>query len=127
VPVAAAGKVGLKASEKFFQKAGQWIASWFKIGKSRKAVDAPRGAGKALKHDYKYHPRIRYRGVQDPKAHNFPYSFDDMILKTKPIKQPDGSLLYRKKGTLNGKEGYFEIAVNPENGTIFHRTFRRKR
>ncbi len=76
------------------------------------------------KHGFKYHPRIRQRGLQDPKAHNFPYSFDDIILKTNPIKQKDGSLLYILEGILNEKRGVFEIAINTETKTIFHRTFR---
>jgi hypothetical protein len=78
----------------------------------------------AFQHGYKYHPRVRQRGVEDPRAHNFPYSFDDVILKEAPIKQADGSLLYRKRGSINGKSGVYEIAVNPETGTIFHRTWR---
>jgi hypothetical protein len=47
-------------------------------------------------HSYTYHPRIRARGVEDPSAHNFPYSFDDEILATDPKVQKDGSLLYQK-------------------------------
>ncbi len=78
---------------------------------------------KPYTHNFKYHTRIRARGVQDPIAHNFPYSFDDIILKTKPIIQKDGSLLYRSPGTLNGKNGIFEICINPNSNTIFHRTF----
>jgi len=49
--------------------------------------------------------------LQDPVAHNFPYSFDDVILKVKPITQTDGSLLFRQAGTLNGKSGFFEIGI----------------
>ena len=37
------------------------------------------------KHSFKYADRVRMRGVQDPVSHNFPYSFDDAILATKPI------------------------------------------
>lgn len=80
-------------------------------------------ADDAFKHGLQYHPRIRSGALQDPKAHNFPYSFDDVILKQGPIKQADGSFLYRLEGSLNGKNGFFEIAVNPETRTIFHRTF----
>ena len=98
------------------------------------AVGASRGAGSGvsggvkggtniLKHGYKYASRIRARALQDPVAHNFPYSFDDEILKVEPIIQADGSLLFRKAGTLNGKSGFFEIALNPNTKTIFHRTF----
>ena len=72
----------------------------------------------------KYHPRIRVRGMQDPKAHNFPYSFDREIFKMKPTVQNDGSLLYKLEGTLNNNHGVFEIAVNPKTNVIFHRQFK---
>ncbi|MBV6462382.1 MAG: hypothetical protein HJHJAOHD_02531 [Flavobacteriales bacterium] len=84
---------------------------------------ATRRSTNAFKHSYKYASRIRARALQDPVAHNFPYSFDDVILKAKPIAQADGSLLFRKAGTLNGKSGFFEIGLNPNTKTIFHRTF----
>ncbi len=71
-----------------------------------------------------YHPRIRIRALQDPSAHNFPYSFDRVILKSNPVLQKDGSLLYRVNGSLNRKSGVFEVALNPETQVIFHRTFR---
>jgi hypothetical protein len=77
----------------------------------------------AFKHTFKYHSRIRARALQDPVAHNFPYSFDDIILQAKPVIQKDKSLLYKYAGSLNGKEGFFEIGLNPSTNTIFHRTF----
>ncbi len=86
----------------------------------------PRVAGAAddaFTHGYSYHPRIRARGLQDPVGHNFPYSYDDVILRSTPVRQADGSLLYRTPGSINGKDGFFEIALNPDTGTIFHRTF----
>jgi RHS repeat-associated protein len=73
---------------------------------------------------YEYHPRIRMRALQDPVAHNFPYSFDEVILKSNPIKQVNGTFLYRQTGTLNGRSGVFELGVNNESKIIFHRTFR---
>jgi len=85
--------------------------------------DVLRSADDAFTHRYDYHPRIRARGVQDPLGHNFPYSYDDVILRMTPVRQADGSLLYRAPGSLNGKDGFFEIARNPDTGTIFHRTF----
>ncbi len=95
------------------------------------STPAARGGGRvaddAFEHGYKYHPRVRQRGVEDPRGHNFPYSFDDAILKEQPIPQPDGSLLYRKPGAINDTEGIFEIGLNPDTGTIFHRTFRSPR
>ncbi|GAB3769477.1 DUF6531 domain-containing protein [Microlunatus parietis] len=79
----------------------------------------------AYSHNYSYHPRIRARGLEDPRAHNFPYSFDDTVLSATPITQADNSLLYRQPGSINGSDGVFEIAVNPETELIFHRTFRK--
>jgi len=39
----------------------------------------------AFTHEWNYLPRIRKRGVEDPKSHNYPYSFDDIILQEKPL------------------------------------------
>ncbi|WP_244461338.1 DUF6531 domain-containing protein [Rhodococcus sp. ZPP] len=64
------------------------------------------GSDRAFDHGYDYHPRIRERGLEDPTGHNFPYSFDDQILRHEPTVQRDGSLLYRADGFLNGKPGY---------------------
>ncbi|MDZ7679296.1 MAG: RHS repeat-associated core domain-containing protein [Acidimicrobiales bacterium] len=85
--------------------------------------DVTAAADDAFTHGYSYHPRIRARGLQDPVSHNFPYSYDDVILRSTPVRQADGSLLYRTPGSINGKDGFFEIALNPDTGTIFHRTF----
>ena len=87
-------------------------------------VWTPLQASKVNNHSFEYHPRIRIRALQDPVAHNFPHSFDKVILKTKPITQANGTLLFRKAGTLNGKQGFFEIGLNSETKVIFHRTFR---
>jgi RHS repeat-associated protein len=87
------------------------IFKWFKKGKK---------CGVA----YDYAPRVRARGVEDGVGHNFPYSFDNAILQTNPTIQPDGSWLYRMPGTINNTDGVFEIALNPETRTIFHRFFR---
>lgn len=83
-----------------------------------------RGVGVGDKIKITYHPRIRQRGVEDPKYHNFPYSMDKKILSVKPIKQQDGSLLYQKSGFVNGKQGNYEIVLNPKTGVIFHRQFK---
>jgi RHS repeat-associated protein len=92
--------------------------------KETQAAKGARAGEDAFSHGLKYHPRIRARGVEDPLAHNFPYSFDDVVLKETPTLQKDGSLLYRKVGSINGKDGVYEIGVNQETGTIFHRTWR---
>ena len=44
-------------------------------------------------------------------------------VKQSPINQADGSLLHRLEGSLNGNDGFFEIAINPETNTISHRIF----
>ena len=66
-----------------------------------------------------YAPRIRERAVEDPKGHNFPYSFDQVILKTKPTTIKGGALGYAMKGFLNGKEVVYNMIV--KNGKIVHR------
>ena len=76
----------------------------------------------------KYADRVRARAVQDPKAHNFPHSYDrEIIQSSTPVLRKDGSLQYNHKGSMSGKEGVFEITINPETGTIFHRNFRPNR
>ncbi len=110
---------------KVFRAWGQGRRIFSRVRQLTRAAKAEkRVAEKAFKHGYKYNPRVRARGVEDPVAHNFPYSFDDVILKEKPIVQSDGSLLYRKTGSINGEDGVYEIAVNPTTNTIFHRTWR---
>lgn len=73
--------------------------------------------------DYPYAPRIRERAVQDPKSHNFPYTFDKEILKTTPIPKKNGYNIYQKEGSMTGKDGLFEIGVT-KDGIIDHRFFR---
>jgi hypothetical protein len=77
----------------------------------------------AYKHKYKYDSRVRARGVEDPTSHNFPYSFDDKILSIKPTVTSSGYKIFRLKGTMNDKNGVFEIGLKP-NGVIDHRFFR---
>lgn len=75
-----------------------------------------------FRHNYRYHPRIRARGVQDPRFHNFPYSLDDEILRQAPIRTSRGTDLYRLEGQVGDRRGHFEIAVN-DRGVIVHRQF----
>jgi RHS repeat-associated protein len=72
---------------------------------------------------YTYAPRVRARGVEDPVSHNFPYSFDKHILQTPAIPQKNGYNIYQLPGSMNGKNGVFEIGVNSKN-VIDHRFFR---
>jgi RHS repeat-associated protein len=100
------------------------VAEWhtFLVGEDRVVVHN----ANCSSHGYTYDSRIRMRGTEDPRGHNFPYSFDDEILSQTPINQPDGSLLYTMPGVINGTHGFFEIGVNPTTGVIFHRSFRAK-
>lgn len=49
----------------------------------------------------------------------------DVILREKAIAQADGCLLFRESGPINGKDGTYEIALNPDTGVTFHRTLRK--
>jgi RHS repeat-associated protein len=91
----------------------------FNIKESSTSNSDVGGSAKNLKYD----PRVRARAVEDPVSHNFPYSFDEEILATKPIPQKNGYNIFQKAGTLNGKEGVFEIGVT-KDGIIDHRFFR---
>ena len=62
-------------------------------------------------------------GIQDPVSHNFPYSFDDAILSTKAIPKANGYNIYRLRGSMNGKTGFYEIGRS-KSGIIDHRFFR---
>jgi hypothetical protein len=75
------------------------------------------------KNGLRYDPRVRARGVEDPVSHNFPYSFDKQVLKTKPVNKKNGYKIYQKQGTMNGKAGAYEIGTK-KNGVIDHRFFR---
>lgn len=63
------------------------------------------------------------RAVQDPVSHNFPYSFDDEILSTNPLLKVNGYKIFQQQGTMNGKNGVFEIGLT-KDGIIDHRFFR---
>ena len=92
------------------------------VGGSREKA-AAKGGTNAFTHNYKYADRVRVRGVQDPVSHNFPYSFDDAILSTKPILKENGYKIFQQSGTMNGKNGVFEIGLT-KDGIIDHRFFR---
>ncbi|KXZ65124.1 putative deoxyribonuclease RhsC [Acinetobacter venetianus] len=93
---------------------------------------------KAFTHEFKYADRVRARAVQDPVSHNFPYSFDDLILSSKPLPQKNGYNIYQFPGSMTGKvvtnpitgirtqtykDGVFEIGKT-KDGIIDHRFFR---
>ena len=78
---------------------------------------------RVYKHAFKYAARVRLRGVQDPVSHNFPYSFDDVILSNEPILKENGYKIFQQPGIMNAKNGVFEIGVT-KDGIIDHRFFR---
>ena len=81
-------------------------------------------AGPPQKPDKKnYAPRVRKRGVEDPRSHNFPYSFDDIILSVNPLLKANGYRIYQAPGHMNKMSGVFEMGVN-RAGEIDHRFFR---
>lgn len=83
-------------------------------------------AEKGLINAEKYAPRVRMRGLEDPKSHNFPYSFDKEILSTPAIPKKNEYNIFQKEGTMNGKTGVFEIGKT-KDGIIDHRFFRPNR
>ena len=90
---------------------------------SKSAVETVKTSTNVYKHSFKYADRVRMRGVQDPVSHNFPYSFDDAILSTNPILKNNGYKMFQQSGTMNGKNGVFEIGLT-KDGIIDHRFFR---
>jgi RHS repeat-associated protein len=74
-------------------------------------------------HSLKYAPRVRMRALEDPVSHNFPYSFDDLILNQNAIPKNNGYRYFQQEGFMNGKQGVFEIGVT-KDGIIDHRFFR---
>ena len=66
---------------------------------------------------------VRMRGLQDPVSHNFPYSFDKLILKGNPQILNNGYRRYRHPGFMNKTRGVYEIGVT-KTGIINHRFFR---
>jgi len=74
-------------------------------------------------HNHPYAPRVFERGKQDPRSHNFPYSYDAYILRTQPKTGPDGYSIYQLPGHMGKTEGVFELGVNAD-GVIDHRFFR---
>ncbi|KLN61002.1 hypothetical protein WH96_11300 [Kiloniella spongiae] len=74
-----------------------------------------------------YTKRVLKRQLDDPRYHGFPYSFDNLILKTTPIMKPKGYRLYQYPGYALGdnklNKGVYELGVRID-GVINHRVFR---
>lgn len=85
-----------------------------------KILNAEKGI---LNAELNYAPRVRMRGLEDPKSHNFLYSFDDAILSTTPIPKKNGYNIFQLEGSMNGKNGVYEIGKT-KDGIIDHRFFR---
>ncbi len=105
----------------FANPIGAEVSAW-RSG-ARGMATAAKTSTNVYKHSFKYADRVRMRGVQDPVSHNFPYSFDDAILATKPIPKNNGYQMFQLNGTMNGKNGVFEIGLT-KDGIIDHRFFR---
>jgi RHS repeat-associated protein len=67
------------------------------------------------------------RAEESGPYHNFPGSFDDIILKNPPQKISDSYWKYTEPGMINGRAGTFELGVKPApNGNLItkHRFFK---
>lgn len=78
---------------------------------------------KVIKYQLEDRQLIEINGPANNTYHDFPYSFDDVILSQTPTKNDNGGLWYRLAGTINGKDGFFELGVNPLRSTIVYRRF----
>ncbi|WP_022927475.1 RHS repeat-associated core domain-containing protein [Patulibacter americanus] len=93
-----------------------------RIGRGlREIADTPLDRG------YRYHPAAIHKGIKDPVGHGYPFSFDREIFAQPSRLQEDGSIFFRQRGGVNSRDGYFELAINPEDRTIVHRSFRNKK
>ena len=75
------------------------------------------------KRPYIYDPKVWNKASTEATMHNFPYSFDQVILKSRPLIKSGGYQIYRLPGTVNEYSGFFEIGVRKPN-VIDHRFFR---
>ncbi|MEP3893166.1 MAG: hypothetical protein ABJN52_04125 [Litorimonas sp.] len=88
-----------------------------------RAALAARQFAKNLPNGLRYADKVRKRALTDPKAHNYPYSYDKSIASTRPTSvSPTGYTKVSKPGYLNGKLGKFELGIRPD-GIIDHRGF----
>jgi RHS repeat-associated protein len=92
-------------------------------GSGKNTSETALGIKRPYKHKLKYDERVRKRATQDPSGHNFPYSFDDIILATKPELRPGGYKMYQVKVKEGKKVKVYEIGVT-KDGVIDHRVFR---
>jgi RHS repeat-associated protein len=89
--------------------------------------EAAEGEGEAageVGEGLQYSDRVAARSAQDPGPnHNFPSSFDNEIIQNgQKTVGSNGYTQYNLRGSINGKEGTYEIGV--QNGQIVHRFFR---
>ena len=68
------------------------------------------------------------RAEESGPFHNFPGSFDDVILSGNRKVVTENYILYTERGSLNGRHGTFEIGTRPaasgRTEVITHRFFR---
>ena len=75
-------------------------------------------------------PRPEIRGydsrlnIQTDSYHNFPSSFDKLIIQEGSGYMPHGnSSMFYARGVINGIEGVYTIGINNQTGVIYHRCF----
>jgi RHS repeat-associated protein len=80
--------------------------------------------GEGAAEELPYSERVGARSAEDPGPnHNFPSSFDKEIMQNgQKTVGSDGYTQYNLRGSVNGREGTYEIGV--KNGQIEHRFFR---
>lgn len=125
---------GRLISMSFWESLGQWtdietvvenlsagIGLWSGIGKIGNVGGKTKNV---YSHKYMYMERVQNRAKEEAVFHDFPYSFDDVILSNvKPKIKHDAYQLYRMSGSINGMDGFHEIGIN-KYGMINHRFFR---
>lgn len=62
--------------------------------------------------------------IQTDSYHNFPSSFDKLIIQEGSGYMPHGnSSMFYARGVINGIEGVYTIGINNQTGVIYHRCF----
>ena len=125
---------GRLISMSFWESLGQWTNIETVVGNLSAGIGLWSGISKignvgrktknVYSHNHMYMERVQSRAEEEAVFHDFPYSFDDVILSNvKPRIKHDAYQLYRMKGSINGMEGFYEIGIN-KNGMINHRFFK---
>lgn len=73
-------------------------------------------------------PKVKFNGYESRIAsqsdpfHNFPYSFDEIMMNNGTTILRGNNTYIFQVGSVNGKEGVYTLILN-ENGYVFHREF----